>query len=477
MTRPNSVTTNYSYDNLSRLLSVLHQVGDSTIDGEVYTVDSAGNRTSKADQLANVTTNYGYDAIYELSQATQGGATTESYSYDPVGNRLSSLGVSSYTTNTSNEVTAAGGAMYTYDYNGNTTSKTNSTGTTSYTWDYENRLASVTLPNSGGTVTFKYDPLGRRIYKESPNATSIFLYDGDDLVETVNSAGSTVARYTPGPNIDEPLAMQRGTTTDYYEADGLGSVTSLTASNGTVAQSYAYDSFGNTTNSTGSLTNFFRYTAREFDTETGLYFYRARYYDPTAGRFASEDPLLFGGGDPNFYVYVDGDPVDYTDITGTDRTCHIPSLCGPDLPAAPTPTNYTPTNALPPGSVQYTTPSGHTYWVPPSVNWCKEFAAAQKNGLFSISAVGQGGPYDYQRDPTTHTFYQQYTPAANFSVGVYMKGAGYPRWTTYAIGFGYGITHSSNYGWKGASRWAQNWGEGWDVANSGAFSNPNCGCN
>ena len=262
--------------------------------------------------MANVTTNYGYDATYELLQATQGSATTESYSYDPVGTRLSSLGVSSYTTNTSNEVTAAGGVMYTYDYNGNTTSKTNSTGTTSYTWDYENRLASVTLPNSGGTVTFKYDPLGRRIYKESPNATSIFLYDGDDLVETVNSAGSTVARYTPGPNIDEPLAMQRGTTTDYYEADGLGSVTSLTASNGSVAQSYTYDSFGNIVNSTGSLTNFFRYTAREFDTETNLYFYRARYYDPNAGRFLSEDPIGFGGG-VNFYSYVLNGPTQLTD--------------------------------------------------------------------------------------------------------------------------------------------------------------------
>ena len=66
--------------------------------------------------------------------------------------------------------------------------------------------------------------------------------------------------------------MQRGSTVDYYEQDGLGSVTSLTAANGSVAQTYTYDSFGNTTNSTGSLTNFFRYTGREFDTETGLYF-------------------------------------------------------------------------------------------------------------------------------------------------------------------------------------------------------------
>ena len=80
-----------------------------------------------------------------------------------------------------------------------------------------------------------------------------------------------MARYAR-PEIDEPLA-ERGTTTSYYEQDGIGSVTSLTATIGTVSQTYSYDSFGNTTNSSGSLTNFFRYTGREFDTETDLYYY------------------------------------------------------------------------------------------------------------------------------------------------------------------------------------------------------------
>jgi len=132
MTRPNSITTNYSYDNLSPLLTVLHQAGSSTIDGATYTVDAAGNRTSKADALAGVTSNYTYDAIYQLTQVTQGGNTTESYSYDPVGNRTASLGVASYTTNSSNQLTATSNASYTYDANGNTTSKTDSTGTTIY---------------------------------------------------------------------------------------------------------------------------------------------------------------------------------------------------------------------------------------------------------------------------------------------------------------------------------------------------------
>jgi RHS repeat-associated protein len=109
--------------------------------------------------------------------------------------------------------------------------------------------------------------------------------------------------------------MERGSSVDYYEADGLGSITSLTASNGTVAQSDTYDSFGNTTNSSGSLTNFFRYTAREFDTETNLYYYRARYFDPAAGRFLSEDPLDFETG-TNFYDYVANDPTTLIDPWG-----------------------------------------------------------------------------------------------------------------------------------------------------------------
>jgi len=165
--------------------------------------------------------------------------------------------------------------------------------TTTYSWGFDNRLTSVVLPSSGGTTTFNYDPFGRRIEKISPTTTSIFVYDGYNLVETVNGTGGEIAGYVQDQGIDERLAMDRNGTVDYYEQDGLGSVTSLTAANGSVAQTYTYDSFGNTANSTGPLTNFFRYTGREFDTETNLYYHRARYYDPTIGRFLSEGPLGF----------------------------------------------------------------------------------------------------------------------------------------------------------------------------------------
>jgi YD repeat-containing protein len=167
--------SSYSYDNLSRLLSVTHAKAGTTLDGATYTVDNAGNRESKSDLQSGVTTNYGYDAIYQLLSATQAGSATESFNHDPVGNRTASLGVSSHVTNASNELTSTSSATYGYDYNGNTTGKTDSTGTTTYAWDFENRLTSVTLPGTGGTVSFKYDPFGRRIYKSATSGTSVFV--------------------------------------------------------------------------------------------------------------------------------------------------------------------------------------------------------------------------------------------------------------------------------------------------------------
>jgi RHS repeat-associated protein len=163
--------------------------------------------------------------------------------------------------------------------------------------------------------TFKYDPFGRRIYKSSSTATSIYAYDGDNLIEETNSSGGVVARYEDTQNIDEPLAMLRSATTSYYQADGLGSITSLSSGAGALARTYTFDSFGNQTASTGSLTNPFQYTARESDSETGLYYYRARYYDPSAGRFLREDPIRFGGGN-DFYPYVANNPVKRKDPFG-----------------------------------------------------------------------------------------------------------------------------------------------------------------
>jgi len=151
LNRPNGVNTTYGYDSLSRLLNILHKVGTVTLDGAGYAYDNAGNRTSKTNYLNNITEQYAYDPIYQLTQVTQGTTTTESYSYDAVGNRLSSLGMSPYTYNSSNQLTSTAAATYTYDGNGNTLTKADTTGTTTYNWDFENRLTSVVLPGTSGT--------------------------------------------------------------------------------------------------------------------------------------------------------------------------------------------------------------------------------------------------------------------------------------------------------------------------------------
>ncbi len=109
--------------------------------------------------------------------------------------------------------------------------------------------------------------------------------------------------------------MYRGGAGYAYHADGLGSIVGLTDANGNVAASYTYDSFGNLTASTGTVTNPYRYTAREFDTETGMYYYRARYYLQGVGRFASEDRIQFIGG-IDLYTYVSNNPARLIDPLG-----------------------------------------------------------------------------------------------------------------------------------------------------------------
>jgi len=117
--------------------------------------------------------------------------------------------------------------------------------------------------------------------------------------------------------------MLRSGATSYFHADGLGSITSLSNAAGSIANTYTYDSFGKLTASSGSLVNPFQYTARESDSETGLYYYRARYYDPSSGRFLNEDPIRFRGG-MNFYRSVSNNPAFSKDPYGLTPQCPLP---------------------------------------------------------------------------------------------------------------------------------------------------------
>jgi RHS repeat-associated protein len=329
LTRPNGVNTNYSYDSLSHVLSVLHQTGTNALDGASYTYDPAGNRTSKGNYLNGTTSNYTYDPLYQLTQVALGGSTTESYSYDLVGNRLSSTGVPDYSYDASNELTSNSNGGYSYDANGNTLSDPSGR---SYTWDFENRLIQAVVPGTnGGTTTFKYDPFGRRIQKSGPLGTTNYLYDGkwENVIEEVDSSGVLLARYSQQEGLDLPLSESEQGGVSYYQQDGGNSITSLSNSSGALANTYTYGAFGNLIASTGTVTNPFQFTAREFDPETGIYEYRARYYQPNLGRFLSEDPAGFSGG-TDFYDYVQGDPIDFDDPSGLIKMKIHGYWCGPN---------------------------------------------------------------------------------------------------------------------------------------------------
>ena len=224
--------------------------------------------------------------------------------------------------------TVSGSAL---DANGNTLSDPSSS---SFTWDFENRLVQAVVPGTnGGTTTFKYDPFGRRIQKSGPLGTTNYLYDqtfdkvhrnnGSNVIEEMDNAGNVLSRYMQGQDMDQTFAELRSGTASYFEEDGIGSATSL-SNTSTLAATYAYDSFGNLTASSGSLTNPIRYAGREFDPETALYDYRARYFDPSVGRFISEDPIVFDGG-INFYSYVKNRPVVMVDPLGLSTLVYDPN--------------------------------------------------------------------------------------------------------------------------------------------------------
>ncbi|MEK6589678.1 MAG: lipid II-degrading bacteriocin, partial [Nitrospinota bacterium] len=153
--------------------------------------------------------------------------------------------------------------------------------------------------------------------------TTYYVYDNEDIIleyqlRTPNSKLKTI-RYVHGQGIDEPLAIEQKGKVYCYHFDGLGSVTALTDGKGKIAVRYEYDSFGKIKRHGHKVKQPYTYTAREYDRETGLYYYRARYYDPMVGRFINKDPIGFRGG-INLYSYVGNNPVLFIDPYGLFST-------------------------------------------------------------------------------------------------------------------------------------------------------------
>ena len=140
----------------------------------------------------------------------------------------------------------------------------------------------MTLPGTGGTVNFKYDPFGRRIEKIAPTTgTTIYAYDGDNMTEELGARRQPAGPLHARRRHRRAAGHVRGTGgTYFYHADGLGSITSLTDWLWPTRRQLRLRFVRQPHGFTGTITNPFQYTGREFDSETGLYYYRARYYDP-----------------------------------------------------------------------------------------------------------------------------------------------------------------------------------------------------
>ena len=283
ITRPNGVSSQITYDGVGDPLSISHSGGQGIQLPLSYTYDAASNRSTYATNFAQPT------------------AVANTFDAD---NRLVKSGTTSYA----------------YDDDGALISSTDSTGTTTYSWDARHRLASISAP-SGQKTTFLYDFEGNLIQQTDAgpklNLTQSFVLDNLTNVAYIARSNGDNVSVVAGRAIDQDLAVIHANgQVEYKLADASNTTQATVDQNGKVASSFSYEPFGQTTTTS---TYPFQYTGR-MPVNSGLYYYRARYYCPTVGRFISEDPLGQAGGTLQ-YKYANNNPVNRADPTGLDTPC------------------------------------------------------------------------------------------------------------------------------------------------------------
>jgi RHS repeat-associated protein len=290
--RPNGTSSGYAYDALQRLQGrVDYFVGTNNDVYRSWSYNAAGGLSSQYREVIGA-----------------GGADPYAWTRHYAVNR-------NYTTNGLNQYSAAGppagpgGATFGYDLNGNLISD----GSSTYVYDIENRLVS------GNGATLVYDPLGRLFQVTGTVAgitsTTRFLYDGDALVAEYNGANNLTRRHLHWVGADVPMVTFDGaglTTPLYLYTDHQGSIVAATDGAGVPAVINSYDEYG-----IPGLSNAgrFQYTGQVWLAELGMYYYKARVYSPTLGRFMQTDQVGYEGGN-NLYGYVENDPVNRTDPEG-----------------------------------------------------------------------------------------------------------------------------------------------------------------
>jgi RHS repeat-associated protein len=357
--RPNPVTDALNYtasdDLRSRDASVPGPSGTPTpVARAEYTYDETGWRHTLTD-LDGLHT-YTPDAAGQLTAATRppaSGLANESYSYDLAGNRAGACGPNSY--NANEQLLCDASYTYTYDNEGNMLSRTlrsNPTVVTGYAWDAEHHLREVVLPD-GSHVTYRYDPLGNRIEIGHGSDITRYVYDGSAISAEYDGNNALVATYVETPALNPVLEkvnsgkstalidmasavvarastsileMERGGQRYFHIVDGLGSVTAITDINSAMVERDRYAAYGNLAPN-GSVGNPFLFTGVLHDATTGLYLMPLRAYDPTIGRFLSEDPLP----SVNPYPYASNNPVNLTDPSGAGDLAEYGELTAQDF--------------------------------------------------------------------------------------------------------------------------------------------------
>jgi RHS repeat-associated protein len=321
---PNGVTTLYSYNNLNRLTNITQQAGGTLIGSYAYDLDNAGNRKSVT-ELGGKSIQWTYDNLYRLTGETRKNGSSvvaqSAFTYDLTGNRLTQTvnGVTTnYTYNELDQLITAGATQYQYDGRGNLKQETNGTDVTRYNFDAANRLASVILPDNT-TISNSYDPDGRRVNQAIGTQVTSYLWDetslyGDVVYETTGSVNTSYV--LAGSKL---ISQTQNGSTSFYLQDGQGSTRNLVDSTGNVTDSYSYTAFGEIYSQTGTTENKYLYTGQQYDSTLGVYSLRARYYNPSNGRFLSQDANSVNVNNPielNRYVYAANNSVNLSDPSG-----------------------------------------------------------------------------------------------------------------------------------------------------------------
>ena len=301
----------YHYDDANRLTQIAQ---GTTVVGLSY---DAANRRSTVTLPNGIVGTYSYDDADQLVGLSYDRGATHvgdfAYTYDQAGRRITQSGslsrlgipatIASATYDAANRLTNWGGTSLGYDGNGNLTTSGGST----YSWNARDQLGTT----SDGGGSFSYDAFGRRTAQTVNGATVPYLYDG------ANAATVSGSLILNGFGLDDRFAQVGSSGTTSFLIDSLGSTAALTDNSGSVSSDFAYTPYGTTTAS-GAANTPFQYTGRENDGATGLYYYRTRYYSPMLNRFIGEDPSGFAAGG-NWYAYVGGNPVSFTDPSGLVR--------------------------------------------------------------------------------------------------------------------------------------------------------------